>query len=59
VPYVVVAVVVPIVLMGLVLVLERLEQRVLGAPAHAEEDLGAAPPPKAEREVVVEPPKAA
>jgi hypothetical protein len=56
----VVVVVVPIALMCLMLILERLEERLLGAPAPADEELGrAAPSSRVQREIVAEPPKAA
>jgi hypothetical protein len=59
------AVAVPIALMGAMLIMERLEHRVLGTPAHADEDrsgaaLPAVPPTSTtERKIVSESPRAA
>ena len=43
--YVLVAVVVPIALMCAMLIMERLERRVLGAPVHADDGRGGTPAP--------------
>jgi hypothetical protein len=63
--HVLTAVAVPIALMCAMLIMERLEHHVLGAPAHADEDrsgaaLPAVPPTSTtERKIVAEPPRAA
>jgi len=65
VPYVLAAVVVPIALMCAMLIMERLEQRILGLPVHADNDRGgssspAVPQPSAtEQTIVTESPRAA
>lgn len=64
-PYVLAAVVVPIVLICAMLIMERFEQRVLGPAAHADEDRCGAPPAAVqqpstvEHHFVAEPPRAA
>jgi hypothetical protein len=64
-PYVLVAVVVPIALICATLIMERFEQRVVGPPAHANEDRCGPPPPAlpqpstVEHHIVAEPPRAA
>jgi hypothetical protein len=64
-PYVLAAVVVPIVLMCAMLIMERLEQRVLGSPVHADDDRSSASsppvwqPPITEHKIVAESPRAA
>ncbi|HEY0812578.1 MAG TPA: hypothetical protein VGE11_04805 [Pseudonocardia sp.] len=63
--YVVAAVVVPIALMCAMLIMERLEQRILGSAVRPEGERSAASPPAVpqpspiEQKVVAEPPRAA
>ena len=63
--YVLAAVAVPIAIMCAMLIMERLEHRVLGPPAHVDDDHAGAsspavpPAPTVEHTKVVEPPRAA